>query len=46
MIFAIIILKQEEHDVDGNRMKLNVHRKGATRAFPPGHPDVAQKYQW
>jgi tRNA-splicing ligase RtcB len=40
------ILKQEEHDVgDGKRMKVNVHRKGATRAFPPGHPDVPQKYR-
>jgi tRNA-splicing ligase RtcB len=39
------ILKQEEHDVDGKRMKLNVHRKGATRAFPPGHPQVPEKYR-
>ncbi|MHA1821470.1 MAG: RtcB family protein [Promethearchaeota archaeon] len=39
------ILKQEEHVVDGKRMKLNVHRKGATRAFPPGHPAVPQKYR-
>ena len=39
------ILKQEEHDVYGKRMKLNVHRKGATRAFPPGHPDVPEKFR-
>lgn len=39
------ILKQEEHDVDGVRMKLNVHRKGATRAFPPNHPAIPQKYK-
>jgi len=39
------ILKQEEHDVFGKKMKLNVHRKGATRAFPPGHSDVPLKYR-
>jgi len=32
--------KVEEHQVDGERRKLYVHRKGATRAFPPGHPDL------
>ena len=26
-------------------MKLNVHRKGATRAFPPGHPVLPQNYK-
>jgi tRNA-splicing ligase RtcB len=30
--------KLEEHVVDGRRMKLYIHRKGATRAFGPGHP--------
>ena len=39
------ILKIEEHEVDGKMMKLNVHRKGATRAFPPGHPDIPQDYK-
>ncbi|MGQ4875801.1 MAG: RtcB family protein [Promethearchaeia archaeon] len=39
------ILKIEEHKVNGKRMKLNVHRKGATRAFPPGHPDLPQDYK-
>jgi tRNA-splicing ligase RtcB len=38
------IAKIEEHTVDGRREKLCVHRKGATRAFPAGHPDVPQKY--
>jgi len=37
--------KLEEHEVDGRKMKLCVHRKGATRAFPPGHPEVPQKYR-
>jgi tRNA-splicing ligase RtcB len=32
--------KVEEHAVDGGRKKLYVHRKGATRAFGPGHPDL------
>jgi tRNA-splicing ligase RtcB (3'-phosphate/5'-hydroxy nucleic acid ligase) len=32
--------KIEEHQVDGRMKKLYVHRKGATRAFGPGHPDL------
>jgi tRNA-splicing ligase RtcB len=32
--------KVEEHDLDGERRRLYVHRKGATRAFGPGHPDL------
>ena len=32
--------KVEEHVVDGKRKHLYVHRKGATRAFCPGHPDI------
>ncbi|MGQ0577949.1 MAG: RtcB family protein [Betaproteobacteria bacterium] len=32
--------KVEEHEVDGKRRKLFVHRKGATRAFGPGHPQL------
>jgi len=39
------IAKIEEHEVDGKRMKLIVHRKGATRAFPPGHPEIPEKYK-
>ena len=34
--------KLEEHPVDGKRRKLFVHRKGATRAFAPGHPDLPE----
>ena len=37
--------KIEEHLVDGKRMSLCVHRKGATRAFPPGHPDTPERYR-
>ncbi|MER6100233.1 RtcB family protein [Streptomyces sp. NPDC001728] len=32
--------KIETHEVDGVRRRLCVHRKGATRALPPGHPDL------
>lgn len=32
--------KLEEHRVDGRVRRLYVHRKGATRAFGPGHPDL------
>lgn len=34
------LAKLEEHAVDGERRRLCVHRKGATRALPPGHPDL------
>ncbi|MGQ4910892.1 MAG: RtcB family protein [Candidatus Thorarchaeota archaeon] len=37
--------KVEEHDIEGKRRKVVVHRKGATRAFPAGHPDVPAKYR-
>lgn len=39
------IAKIEEHTVDGKQMTLCVHRKGATRAFPPGHPEVPDCYR-
>jgi len=39
------ILKQEEHIIDGKRMKVNVHRKGATRSFPAGHKDIPNEYK-
>jgi tRNA-splicing ligase RtcB len=38
------IAKLESHDVEGARRVLCVHRKGATRAFPEGHPDVPSDY--
>jgi len=34
------ICKVEEHTIDGKSRKLYVHRKGATRAFGPGHPSL------
>ena len=39
------IARVEEHVVDGERMRLCVHRKGATRAFGPGHPAVTGAYR-
>ncbi len=39
------IAKIEKHEVKGKTLELCLHRKGATRAFPPGHPEVPQKYQ-
>jgi tRNA-splicing ligase RtcB len=38
------IAKIEEHNVEGRKLTLCVHRKGATRAFPAGHPDLPAKY--
>lgn len=39
------IAKIEEHEIDGRRRQLLVHRKGSTRAFPPHHPLVPTAYQ-
>jgi len=35
--------KEEEHVVDGERKRLFIHRKGATRAFGPGHPELPEQ---
>ena len=37
--------KVEEHDPGGGRRRLFVHRKGATRAFGPGHPDLPEVFK-
>ena len=39
------IAKLERHRVDGREREVMVHRKGATRAFPPGHPEVPEVYR-
>lgn len=39
------IAKLEKYKIDGKEKTLCVHRKGATRAFPPGHPELAPQYQ-
>ncbi|MBU4373161.1 MAG: RtcB family protein [Euryarchaeota archaeon] len=39
------VAKLEEHTINGEKKMVYVHRKGATRAHPPGHPDVPQAYR-
>ncbi len=39
------IAKIEKHTIDGVEKTVCVHRKGATRAFPAGHPEVPQQYR-
>jgi tRNA-splicing ligase RtcB (3'-phosphate/5'-hydroxy nucleic acid ligase) len=39
------IAKFEEHTLGGKRRRLWVHRKGATRAFPPDHPEIPSMYR-
>jgi tRNA-splicing ligase RtcB len=39
------IAKMEDHDIEGETKKVCVHRKGATRAFPPHHPLTPDKYK-
>ena len=39
------IAKWETHEVDGAPRRVCVHRKGATRAFGPGHPEVPERYR-
>ena len=37
--------KLEKHTIDGQRRAVYVHRKGATRAFGPGHPELPEPYR-
>ncbi len=39
------IAKFEEYNIDGEVKKVCVHRKGATRSFPPGHRDIPGQYK-
>lgn len=39
------VAKLEEHNIDGVKKSVYVHRKGATRSFPPGHYDVPTVYR-
>ncbi len=39
------IAKTERYEIDGKERSLCVHRKGATRAFPAGHPDIPDDYR-
>ncbi len=39
------IAKKEEHRINGEKQVVCVHRKGATRSFPPGHPALCEEYR-
>ena len=39
------IARFEQHLIDGSKLKLCVHRKGATRAFPKGHKEIPENYR-
>lgn len=39
------IIKKERYVIDGKETEVAVHRKGSTRAFPPGHSEIPQKYR-
>ncbi|MGH7422525.1 MAG: RtcB family protein [Candidatus Methylomirabilales bacterium] len=39
------IAKVERYRVNGEERELVIHRKGATRSFPPGHPELAERYR-
>jgi len=39
------IIKREKYLIDGRETEVAVHRKGATRAFPPEHPEIPEKYR-
>jgi len=39
------IAKIEEHEIDGEKVKVFVHRKGATRAFPADHPEIPKDHR-
>ena len=38
------VARMEDHQVDGRKRRVCVHRKGATASFPAGHPDVPAAY--
>jgi tRNA-splicing ligase RtcB len=39
------IIKKEEHEIDGKRRKVWIHRKGSTRGFPPFNPVLPDIYK-
>jgi len=47
MVYGVAhnIGKIEEHEIDGKKTKVYVHRKGATRAFPANHPEIPADYK-
>jgi tRNA-splicing ligase RtcB len=39
------IIKIEKYNIDGRETEVAIHRKGATRAFPPGHQEIPERYR-
>jgi len=39
------IIKKEKYNINGKETRVIMHRKGATRAFPPGHPEIPERYR-
>jgi len=39
------VAKIEEYEIDGAKKKLLVHRKGSTRSFGPGQPEISKEYR-
>lgn len=39
------VAKIEDHTINGKKRTVAVHRKGCTRAFPPGHPELPDRYR-
>jgi len=39
------IIKLEKYEINGKTVEVAIHRKGATRAFPPNHPEIPEKYR-
>jgi len=39
------IIKKEKYIIDGKEVEVAMHRKGSTRAFPPGHPEIPERYR-
>lgn len=39
------IIKKEKYNINGKETEVAVHRKGATRAFPPRHPEIPERYR-
>ena len=39
------IIKKEKYNIEGKEVEVAVHRKGATRAFPPGHSEIPERHR-
>ncbi|NCS32748.1 RtcB family protein [bacterium] len=39
------IIKKEKYVIEGKEVEVAMHRKGSTRAFPPGHAEIPERYR-